>query len=245
MHYVINLGNSRAAVLETAQLTSAEPPVAYYATGDFVASWQPVAVAWSATAACVVPAVRRALDARWPGRIAYVGAADYPDVDFSAYGDGLGADRMANAAAARALNPKTAVLVIDCGTALNTVAVDAEGRFRGGVILPGRQTALAALGRQTAQLPEFTVAFTENAANPLGLSTEEGIRNGVDLTLSAAVERIIRETRRQHGFGKCRVWLTGGDAAFYAQRLPRELEAAIAPLPLTLYGISLAKHPTS
>ena len=112
MHYLINLGNSRAAVLETAQLTSAEPPIAYYATGDFVAAWQPVAVAWSATAACVVPAVRRALDARWPGRIAYVGAADYPNVDFSAYGDGLGADRMANAAAARALNPKTAVLGI-------------------------------------------------------------------------------------------------------------------------------------
>ena len=244
MHYLINLGNSRAAVLESTRLTAPEPPVEYYATGDFAAAWQPTAAAWNATAACVVPAARRALDARWPGRIAYVGAADYPDVDFSAYGIGLGADRMANAAAARALNPNAAVLVIDCGTALNTVAVDAEGHFRGGVILPGRQTALAALGRQTAQLPEFTVNFTENAANPLGLSTEEGIRNGVDLTLSAAVERIVRETRRQPGFDHCRVWLTGGDATFYAHRLPRELDATIAPRPLTLYGISLANHTT-
>jgi pantothenate kinase type III len=75
------------------------------------------------------------------------------------------------------------------------------------------------------------------------LSTEEGIRNGVNLTLLAAVERIIRDTRRQSGFAACRVWMTGGDASFYVDNLPRDLAVTKAPLPLTLYGISLAKIP--
>ena len=241
-HYLINLGNTHSAVVEAVRLADNPPPVASYATSSFVECWQPSGE-WTATAACVVPAVRIALEQRWPRRISYIDASHYPDVDFSAYGAGLGADRMANIAAAHALNPDAPVLVIDCGTALNTIAVDAKGRFRGCVILPGRQTALAALGRQTAQLPEFTAKPLENSSNPLGLSTEEGIRNGVNLTLLAAVERIIRDTRRQSGFAACRVWMTGGDASFYVDNLPRDLAVTKAPLPLTLYGISLAKIP--
>lgn len=240
MHYLINLGNTRAAVVDKARLTDKPVPIATYPTGDFAADWKP-GDDWTATAACVVPAVRTALEHVWPGRIVYVGRNHFPDVDFSLYGKGLGTDRMANAAAAHALCPRQSVLVIDCGTALNTVAVDADGIFRGGVILPGRQTALAALGRQTAQLPEFIVSPAGKTINPLGLSTEEGIRNGVNLTLISAIERIIRETRRQDGFEKCQVWLTGGDASFYVDNLPRNLAATEAPIPLTLYGISLAR----
>lgn len=226
-------------MVEAGRLTDSPAPVTTYATGSFVDCWQPTGE-WTAMAACVVPGVRQALEQRWPRRIEFINSTHYPGVDFSAYGAGLGADRMANVAAAHALNPDTAVLVIDCGTALNTVAVDGAGKFRGGVILPGRQTSLVALGRQTAQLPEFTAKPAENMFNPLGMNTEDGIRNGVNLTLIAAVERIIRDTRRQDGLGKCKVWLTGGDAAFYAENLPHDLGATIAPLPLTLYGISLA-----
>ncbi|MBR6471752.1 MAG: type III pantothenate kinase [Victivallales bacterium] len=240
MHFLLNIGNTRTAVLDNAHLTEKPPPIHYYATERFVEEWRPQGGDWFATAACVVPAVREALEHSWTGRISFVDAGSFPEVDFSAYGSGLGADRMANAAAAHALNRSGASLVIDCGTALNTVAVDAAGKFRGGVILPGRQTALAALGRQTAQLPEFTATAAEKSINPLGLSTEEGIRNGVDFTLLAAVERIIRETRHRPGFARCRVWLTGGDAPFYLQNLPRSLAAAEAPLPLTLMGVALA-----
>ncbi len=221
-------------------LAETPTPVTSFATREFVEQWKPTGN-WSATAACVVPAAHDALERRWPGRIVYVNAFHFPDVDFSAYGTGLGADRMANAAAAHALCPRRPVLAIDCGTALNTVAVDATGKFRGGVILPGRQTALAALGRQTAQLPEFTVSPLDRESTPLGLNTEEGIRNGVNLALLAAVERIVRETRRLDGFQKCQVWLTGGDAPFYVENLPKRLGAKAAPVPLTLYGIALAK----
>lgn len=239
MHFLLNIGNTRVAVLDNARLTKKPPPIRYFAPGQLVEKWHPKGD-WFATAACVVPTVRDALEQAWPGRINFVDANCFPEVDFTAYGSGLGADRMANAAAARALNHSGASLVIDCGTALNTVAVDARGKFRGGVILPGRQTALAALGRQTAQLPEFTAETTKKPLNPLGISTEEGIRNGVDLMLLSAVERLIRETRREPGFANCRVWLTGGDSSFYLQNLPPDLEASEAPLPLTLFGISLA-----
>ncbi|MBQ4480734.1 MAG: type III pantothenate kinase [Victivallales bacterium] len=240
MRYLLNIGNTRVAVLDNDRLAERPAPVFYFATGDFVENWHP-AGDWLATAACVVPSIRAALERRWPGRIVFVDSDSYPEMDFSAYGPGLGADRMANAAAAHALFPRQTALVIDCGTAVNTVAVNANGKFCGGVILPGRQTALAALGRQTAQLPEFIVSPADKPCDPLALSTEDGIRNGVDIALLAAVERIIQETRQQPGFAACQVWLTGGDAAFYAENLPRGLAASEAPLPLTLYGVSLAK----
>ena len=151
----------------------------------------------------------------------------------------LGADRLANIAAAHRLSPGRAVLVVDCGTALNSVCVSPDGRFLGGVILPGRGTALRSLAKDTAQLPEFSVAATHEL-NPLGLTSEDAIRNGVDIGILGAAEAIVRKTRALPEMRGCRVWFTGGDAPFFAEYLPRDLEAEVAPLPLTLYGVSLA-----
>ena len=50
----------------------------------------------------------------------------------------IGVDRLAAAAAAhRAAPAGQAVVVVDAGTALTVDAIDAEGTFRGGVIVPG------------------------------------------------------------------------------------------------------------
>lgn len=239
MHYLLNIGNTRVALLEASALKGALPRIRHFGTGEFLGKWRPSG-SWRATVACVVPEIRRKMPPEWLVRSHFIDTSDYPGMDFSAYGRGLGADRIANAAAAHALVPGRAVLVVDCGTALNTVAVTADGKFHGGVILPGRQTALNSLGRQTAQLPEITAEITGNTFNPLALNTKEAIQNGVGLALLAAVERVIRDTRRQPGFARCQVWLTGGDAPFYASHLPLRLKAALAPVPLTLYGIALA-----
>lgn len=245
MHYLLNIGNTRVAAMPAAELR--ESQIKYYATENFLAQWSPRG-AWSATVACVVPAVRRQLEARWPGCCHFITSADFPELDFRSYGKGLGADRMANAAAGYRLASNHAVMVVDCGTALNTVAVDRRGKFCGGVILPGRQTALNSLGRQTAQLPEITVRQELTALNPLPLTTEEAIRNGVDFALLSGVEHIIRATRRKPGFGRCMVVLTGGDAPFYGRHLPPSLNVTIVAKSLTLDGIRLAaskKHPDS
>ena len=58
----------------------------------------------------------------------------------------LGADRWAALIAARARSPGAAC-VVDCGTALTIDALDANGVYRGGVILPGLALMRAALLR--------------------------------------------------------------------------------------------------
>src|SRR5215210_1079777 len=64
----------------------------------------------------------------------------------------VGADRIVNAVAAgRHYGYPT--IIVDFGTATTVCAVDAEGAYRGGAILPGLYVALDALVAQTAKLP--------------------------------------------------------------------------------------------
>ncbi|MFQ8868402.1 MAG: type III pantothenate kinase, partial [Eggerthella lenta] len=64
--------------------------------------------------------------------------ADYPNPHE------IGADRVADAVAAKALYGAP-VIVVDFGTATNMEVVDADGRFIGGVIAPGVETSASAL----------------------------------------------------------------------------------------------------
>jgi type III pantothenate kinase len=65
----------------------------------------------------------------------------------------LGCDRFASLIGARALFPEQALLVITAGTATTIDALDASGRFFGGMILPGLGTMAQSLALSTAQLP--------------------------------------------------------------------------------------------
>ncbi len=241
----LNVGNTRVAVGEGLPGTP-EFQVEYFPTEHFLEQWAPPCrelTSWRAYGACVVPPIARALDAQFPGGFHWISPQDFPQLDLSLYPPGrLGADRLANLAAAQALAPGEAVMVVDCGTALNSVCLSPQGKFLGGVILPGRETALASLGRNTAQLPEFAVSAAHDF-NPLGTDSETAIRNGVDLGILGAVEKIVRSTRETAAMAQCRLWFTGGDAPFFVEYLPRELQAELPPLPLTLYGISLAAKP--
>ncbi len=64
----------------------------------------------------------------------------------------LGADRWAALIGARGRLP-TACLVVCAGTATTVDWLDANGTFRGGLILPGVDLMRASLARNTAQLP--------------------------------------------------------------------------------------------
>lgn len=241
MRFLLNIGNTRAAIASGTPGES-DFSVEYIPTQEVADVWNPPdCPQWHANAACVVPAVRASLLERFPGRLHFISPADFPEIDCSGYDVAkLGADRLANIAAAHNLAPNSNVLVLDCGTALNSVCVSADGRFLGGVILPGRETALRSLARNTALLPEFAVTARHDF-NPLGCTSEDCIRNGVDLGILGAAEKIIRATRERPEMAGCRVWFTGGDAPFFVDYLPAELHAELAPIPLTLYGISLAQ----
>lgn len=185
-------------------------------------------------AACVVPDIVPGLRRVHAGaelRFLDASLVDRPDfspVDTST----LGADRVANAVAAVCMVAPP-VIVLDCGTAITTEIVDADGRFRGGSICPGRGLLRRALGEHTALLPE--VAMEDLMPRAAGRNTAEAIRAGVDVGVLGAVERLLRRQQEEVGLGDCTVLATGGDAPYFCRYL-----RVLTPTPedFTLRGLA-------
>ncbi|ASK35159.1 type III pantothenate kinase [Alloalcanivorax mobilis] len=98
-------------------------------------------------------------------------------------------------------------IVVDCGSALTIDALDAQGRFMGGYIVPGLGMLRNALLRDTADV------HVDQAAASLGLgrSTGECVHNGLLRMSVAFVSDVVVELRQQLP-DTCKVLLTGGDA---------------------------------
>lgn len=231
---ILNIGNTRIQSWE-----EGADQVAYFDTSAIVSAEDMARVLGDADqvkAACVVPRIREILEKAWPGRVKFVSAVSYPFLDFSAYDvTTLGADRMANAAAAYKLFGGP-IAVIDCGTAINTEVVDADGCFRGGVILPGRALARRALANGTAQLPQLKKG--DEMPPILGCNTAEAIAAGVDRTCRSGLRQFLIDVRVLPGLADVKFVITGGDAQFFQPYLEN---VAMAPDFLTLKGIALAE----
>lgn len=181
-------------------------------------------------AACVVPKARAALGERFPN-LRFLALADVPSVDFSLVDPStLGADRLANLAAAAELGGPR--IILDCGTAITTEVLDEKGRFRGGAILPGRRLLRQALHDHTAQLP--LVPLGDTAPSALGANTAAAILAGTDAAVLGAIAHLLAASRREIGCAACPVLAVGGDAAYFARHLP-----GVAPGPpdFTLRGL--------
>lgn len=126
----------------------------------------------------------------------------------------LGCDRFAAAIGAHALAPGRPMIVATCGTATTIDAIDADGLFVGGMILPGLRLMTAALARNTAQLPQ--VAQGMSAPAPFTIfadNTDDAIRSGCLAAQAGAIERACRD----HGAALCIV--SGGAGAAVAAAL--------------------------
>lgn len=120
----------------------------------------------------------------------------------------LGCDRFASLIGARALFPAQHLIVATCGTATTIDALDADGLFLGGMILPGLGLMATSLAQQTAQLPQISDAF---AAPPLFADqTDTAIRSGC-LTAQAGAITLALDA---HQGARC--ILSGGAARFVA-----------------------------
>lgn len=90
---------------------------------------------------------------------------------------------------------KPPLLVMNMDTATTLLAVDKEGSLVGGMILPGPQLSLAALVKNTAQLPQ--VALENAPKRLLGTNTADclhsGMVNGTAATLDAMAAKILNE----------------------------------------------------
>lgn len=143
----------------------------------------------------------------------------------------IGADRVADAVAARALYGAPAI-VVDFGTATNIEVIDCDGNFLGGVIAPGVQTSANALFSRGAQLP--TIDLVEPPA-VIGRSTIEAIQSGIMLGEADRVDGLVRRIFAQLGY-ETPVIATGGLAPVVAQTATTI--TAVNP-ELTLEGLRL------
>ena len=122
----------------------------------------------------------------------------------------LGCDRFAAAIGARALAPGQDLIVATCGTATTVDAVKADGRFVGGMILPGLALMASSLASNTAQLPQVAPGALPAL---FGDNTNDAILAGVLSAQAGAIERAVAG----HGATACIV--SGGAAPFIAPAL--------------------------
>ncbi len=123
----------------------------------------------------------------------------------------LGNDRFVAQIGARhhvlARGPARPVLVVMIGTAVTVDAVDADGRFLGGLILPGHGIMLKALESGTAGLRVPTGNVVRFPTN-----TSDALTSGGTYAITGAIERMHRHLS-QHS-GETPVTLIGGGAGW-------------------------------
>ena len=110
----------------------------------------------------------------------------------------LGADRWVAMIGARQRvvargEPKPCVVVM-VGTAVTVEAMDAEGRFLGGIILPGHGIMLRALESGTAGLHVPTGEVRDFPTN-----TSDALTSGGTFAIAGAVQRMVDNLRRHTG----------------------------------------------
>ncbi|RYX96397.1 MAG: type III pantothenate kinase [Comamonadaceae bacterium] len=120
----------------------------------------------------------------------------------------LGADRWVAMIGARqrmltqgAARPMVVVMV---GTAVTVEAVDTEGKFLGGLILPGHGIMLRALESGTAGLHVPTGEVREFPTN-----TSDALTSGGTYAIAGAVERMVQHVRAHCG-AEPACYMTGG-----------------------------------
>jgi type III pantothenate kinase len=120
----------------------------------------------------------------------------------------LGADRWVALIGARghvlARGPARPVLVVMIGTAVTVDALDTEGKFLGGLILPGHGIMLRALESGTAGLRVPTGEVRRFPAN-----TSDALTSGGTYAITGAIERMHRHLAAQCGAEPVMV-VTGG-----------------------------------
>ncbi|MCL2882179.1 MAG: type III pantothenate kinase [Coriobacteriia bacterium] len=99
----------------------------------------------------------------------------------------VGADRLANAVAARARYGAPAV-VVDFGTATNLDVIDGEGHFIGGPISAGLELSAEALYAQAARLAAVELAAPSRI---IAQTTEDALRAGLVVGEAAKVDGLV------------------------------------------------------
>lgn len=146
----------------------------------------------------------------------------------------VGADLIANIAAVLKQYGSPAI-VLDFGTVTTLCAINEEGAFVGGTILPGVEISLAAMKRTAAQLPQVSLDASD-AAIAIGKNTAWSIRSGLLCGGAAAADGMIDRFADEMGIPTERLHLiaTGGLCSLV---LPHMRHSVIHRADLTLEGL--------
>ena len=136
---------------------------------------------WDVSAQWVVPSAQEA---------GLINGYDFPSR--------LGSDRWVAMIGARkrmlARGPARPLVVVMVGTAVTVEAIDAGGRFLGGLILPGHGIMLRALESGTAGLHVPTGEVT-----PFPTNTSDALTSGGTYAIAGACERMVQHLREHTG----------------------------------------------
>ncbi len=146
--------------------------------------------------------------------------------------ESLGTDRIANALFVGEKVKRNSV-VVDIGTAITVDAVDREGNFLGGSIIPGIYTAFSALTKGAAQLVGHSFEFTFKRVP--GRSTRECMSLGILRATFFGIIGLAKETAESLGWKEWIGLYTGGGASLFFP-LFQETNWIYEPM-LTLEGI--------
>jgi type III pantothenate kinase len=123
----------------------------------------------------------------------------------------IGADRVADAVAAKALYGAP-VVVVDFGTATNIEVVNSQGIFEGGVIAPGVKTSTQALVKNASKLGAIEY---QDPHTSIGKSTAQAMQIGILYGEAERVDGFVSRIFKQLG-AKAHVVATGGFSSIIA-----------------------------
>jgi len=147
----------------------------------------------------------------------------------------VGADRIVNAVAAFE-RVKSAVVVVDFGTATTFDCVTAKGEYLGGVIAPGIQISADALFSRAAKLPRVEIVAP---AKVIGRNTVTSMQSGVVFGYVGLVDGVLERVRAEMGASSTSpvpVIATGGLAPIIVPHMKTEAEVLSD---LTLEGLRI------
>ncbi|MBL4587298.1 MAG: type III pantothenate kinase, partial [Flavobacteriales bacterium] len=107
----------------------------------------------------------------------------------------LGMDRLCAAIGGKSLFPNNSVLSIDIGTCIKYEFVNDKNEYLGGNISPGLQMRFASLNSYTSKLPKLK---PDKTAGPIGNSTEQALRLGVQQGMLFEIQAMIETMRTLH-----------------------------------------------
>jgi type III pantothenate kinase len=123
----------------------------------------------------------------------------------------VGADRLVNAYAAWH-QFKSAMVLVDFGTATTFDVVSSSGAYLGGAIAPGMELASDALFHKAAKLPRVDVVRTHTV---MGKNTSHAIRSGLFWGYVGLVDGLVNRLKLEMN-EPCMVIATGGLAKLFA-----------------------------